>query len=395
MTTSLRIEDTYFLFSCYNNTSEIRAFDVACNIINIEENAKSFIYEFGTTVELEPGWGYSELGLDVSGLQPGKYKIYPMTRIAGATEWLYDHDPDSYYVLAVVNEDGTVVLELHPTINLTTDNFIIPGNPFIGENQVIKATITNNGDEFYGNLYFASYKDGDEAPELFSRTGVAVPENGQVDIDIYFTPEEEADYHIYVVVDKNNDGYVSYDTEVIGETLLTFGNEPVVDLKILSGKLTNDPVVNNAVDFYVTVRNDGDDYNGPLYLFYASEEDVNAGMWWTGLYGNVSIAAGETGNVYFSFTPIEVGRYNLYFATDPDGDNIIEVMYIDVEGEYTDMLGDANGDSKVDVSDLVTISKYIADGNGSGLNVHNADLTGDGRITVADIVELARRIAEE
>jgi len=57
--------------------------------------------------------------------------------------------------------------------------------------------------------------------------------------------------------------------------------------------------------------------------------------------------------------------------------------------------GDINGDGRLDVTDLVTLSKYIADGDATHVQTDKADLNGDGRITVADVVELARRIANQ
>lgn len=64
-------------------------------------------------------------------------------------------------------------------------------------------------------------------------------------------------------------------------------------------------------------------------------------------------------------------------------------------GDVEDIMGDVNEDGRLTVVDIVMLSKYISDGNGSLIQILKADLTGDGRITVADVVELARRIANQ
>lgn len=64
-------------------------------------------------------------------------------------------------------------------------------------------------------------------------------------------------------------------------------------------------------------------------------------------------------------------------------------------GDVEDIMGDVNEDGRLTVVDIVMLSKYISDSNGSLIQILKADLTGDGRITVADVVELARRIANQ
>ena len=64
-------------------------------------------------------------------------------------------------------------------------------------------------------------------------------------------------------------------------------------------------------------------------------------------------------------------------------------------GDVEYILGDVNEDGRLNVNDIVLLSKYISDGDSTQIQILKADLTGDGRITVADVVELARRIATQ
>ena len=53
------------------------------------------------------------------------------------------------------------------------------------------------------------------------------------------------------------------------------------------------------------------------------------------------------------------------------------------------LLGDANEDGNIDVSDITTIASYILGGTPSPFNMKNADVDGDGQITVSDITGTA------
>ena len=67
------------------------------------------------------------------------------------------------------------------------------------------------------------------------------------------------------------------------------------------------------------VKNNGDNYKGALYLF-ASKSTEKGG--YCG-YSYIRIKAGNTKERYMTFTPTDVGTYNLWIATDFDGHNVI------------------------------------------------------------------------
>ena len=396
MTSFLRVDNTNVIFDIYNATGKTNVFDVALVIKNMTTGAEfqSLLVE---GAELQNNYGWSDIHYDMTGWR-GTYKIYPVSRISGTEEWLYDHDAERFYALLVADKNGIQKLELHPMVNIEATDFIVPSNPSVGNAQVIKTTVKNNGDEFNGTLYFFKRIEGEDECSLFSRTGVAIPQDGEVETEIHITPDVYKNHHIYVVVDKNNDGEVDFNTEVIGECMLTFdGGEPVVNLQAVSAAMYNDPIVGEEFRFYVTIQNNGDDYSGPLHLFHASERMIQEeGKVWRGMsYDNVSIAAGKTVDVDFSFVPDEAGANRVYISTTSDVNDYFVWFGLDVAGGVTDVDGDINGDGRLDVTDLVTLSKYIADGDATHVQTDKADLNGDGRITVADVVELARRIANQ
>ena len=52
------------------------------------------------------------------------------------------------------------------------------------------------------------------------------------------------------------------------------------------------------------------------------------------------------------------------------------------------MPGDANGDGKVSVLDVVQTTNYILGKAGTSFRIEAADLNGDGKITTIDIVKI-------
>ena len=53
--------------------------------------------------------------------------------------------------------------------------------------------------------------------------------------------------------------------------------------------------------------------------------------------------------------------------------------------------GDLNGDSKIDIADAVSILNLMAEGN----NDSAADLNGDGKVDIADFVSVLDLMAEQ
>ena len=83
---------------------------------------------------------------------------------------------------------------------------------------------------------------------------------------------------------------------------------------------------------------------------------------------------------YFWLTPEVVKVF-------PDGGSRIEIVFGAYEPEAA-AAGDANGDGKVDVDDVVSIVNYILGEPDEGFNASVCDINGDGKIDIEDVVAL-------
>lgn len=387
------VDNRYLVCDIWNFTESEGVFYFGYVSFDANNNIRLHDY-LQTPQALPPGYGYANVTFDLNefGLTAGTYKLYPI----GIKNNIQDLLNGSIslnmerYILVTVGDDQSVTVEQHPIVNLEATSFILPEDPGINVEQTIKATIVNTGEEYNGNIFVFAAPSTTEEASLVQTSGTAIPEGGSCEMEIYFTPTEETDYDIYVATDKNG-------ANIIGRCVLTLVKEPVVDLEVVSVSPYNAPVVNEEYRFRVTVRNNGDDYSGPLQLFHASETKFEQETTvWTGQGRYIQIAAGETLDFDYEFTPDETGTYYFWFSTSSEDQNhLISQHVIEVAAPQSDILGDVNGDGRVNVADITLLSKYISNSDPTGVRTANCDLTGDGRITVADVVELARTITSE
>ena len=69
----------------------------------------------------------------------------------------------------------------------------------------------------------------------------------------------------------------------------------------------------------------------------------------------------------------------------------LEAFDVEIEaGSITvkNIIGDVNNDGVVDVTDVITLRRYLAGGYGIVVDEVTADIDGDGNVTVADVVVL-------
>lgn len=99
----------------------------------------------------------------------------------------------------------------------------------------------------------------------------------------------------------------------------TLTAHPIIDLKTTSIDFTGSKYMNDVQPVEVTVKNNGDEFYGVLYLFASTSDDkgdvVNK--------GGITIQKNKTGSLTFEWTPTTTGNYTIWVATDDEGNNVI------------------------------------------------------------------------
>lgn len=72
--------------------------------------------------------------------------------------------------------------------------------------------------------------------------------------------------------------------------------------------------------------------------------------------------------------------------------NVVDRQY--PEGEPSVVLGDVNGDGKINILDLAKLRKYVADSDSVQIDLLAADVNGDGKINILDLAKLRKYVAD-
>ena len=126
---------------------------------------------------------------------------------------------------------------------------------------------------------------------------------------------------------------VAYDAE--GNPMLTLHPEDI-KLSVTSFNFTGTKYVNQVQPIDVTIKNDGDEFYGPLFLYASTTSEKGEYL----NYGGVTVIKGGSSTMTFEFKPTTTGTYNIWVATNQDGTGVIGQTTVEITGipagvEYT------------------------------------------------------------
>ena len=110
-----------------------------------------------------------------------------------------------------------------------------------------------------------------------------------------------------------------------------------------------------------------------------------------GLYGELYSGESDQINIEINTADLIEGDYSASIIISSNGASDVEIPIMLHVVEESGLIGDINGDSVVNVVDIVLLVNYII--NGDEYN-EQADLNGDGIMNVIDIVQLVNIILE-
>lgn len=312
-TKNMRIDGTVVMCDFWNYTgSESNSY---LGYFTKDSYGKLAVQAYYHPDPLPANYGYVGVPIDISSLNltEGTYRLYALglkdtwsDLFTGGVSW-----EETHYVLITVAADGSFTLELHPVVSLEVADVMLPENPMTGVLQTIKVTLSNKADEFNGTLYFFD-SVSDDTPTYIMKTGAAIPEDGSMDVEIYFTPQTAGTHKILIATDQDCANVVgSFEMDVKENDI------PQAELFISNAWLeSGDPVVNNEVTLTVTVTNTGGDFSGPIYAGAALSSEVSIPVEEVAV---ADIPSGGSVNITYSFTPTVAGEYIVWLATLENG----------------------------------------------------------------------------
>ena len=155
----------------------------------------------------------------------------------------------------------------------------------------------------------------------------------------------------------------------------------------------------NKTTFFGDIKNIGvETFSGQLLL---TKWYHNANGWYSAKETqDINIAAGETKRVYIDMEKLDqddVDLYGLWVYYQGPNESDFEYLLGTPDFEFrasSVILGDANGDGSVNVTDIVATVNYIMEKPSADFNEEAADVNQDGYVNVTDIVGMVNIIME-
>ena len=222
-----RNDTAFVLFSAFNETGETHSFNYGIGILDEEGNI-TVVGKYYVKDSLLNNRGYNTVRRPVLpnvDLANTTQTIVPISREKGTEKW-YTKLPVVAYVQADYDAAGAPTLTAHPTVQLAAGEITVPSNKLTRETQRVNTTLTNNGEEFYGNLYlFASLNE--EKGKYVSMVGLTALEGSTQEVSIDWTPKNAGTYTLWIAQDTKGE-------EVLCSSDVTITENPIYAGKILA-----------------------------------------------------------------------------------------------------------------------------------------------------------------
>ncbi len=252
----------------------------------------------------------------MQGLLPeGTYKLSPVSKTTKSENWKAMYNMRDQYIEAVVNASGVPTMRIiNPVQNICIDTIVFPGLRIVNQEQEIKVTFRNDGDEFYKDVYLLASKTQSKVyTDNLAR--VAVRKGEKAEFSFYFTPTETGTYNLWFCTNKNGNGEIGRGTmEVIEESQADKANLAVT-YTISNG--SNNIAYGKRLIGKANIKNNGSkDFHGSIKLQqWKQKVGANSASSGSSSLYTIDVPAGRTVSVDFAFENLNDGYYYRFKAT--------------------------------------------------------------------------------
>ncbi len=259
-------------------------------------------------------------------LPQGTYRLSPASKQNVSRTWRPAYNLYYDYIEAVVDSVGKPTLTIvHSENILDIDTIVFPGSRAAGEQQEVKVTFRNNGNDYYHEVFLFTRKDGGELTYSGYRAPISLRRGETTEVSYYFKPAEAGTYELMFFSDYSHNSLVAQGTAEIIEAAQAdkaflrvtsysianasggylYGGRMVGKVAIWNMKTTD---FHGKVRLQLWIQKDGDDY-------------VSGG---TILTKEIDVPANQTVDVDFEYNDLKEGHS--YY---------LPVNYVDQEGELS------------------------------------------------------------
>ena len=290
------------------------------------------------------------------------------------------------YVLRLLNPQKEVLAEkaISIALDLKATKIEVADPKITSYDIKVVATVENRAGDYAVPLYLFASNGGGTKTFKYA-VGSAIERGSSEDVTFYFKADKAGTWTLYITSDKDGNN-------VIGETTIEVAEAPTgtVELKLEGSSVK---CSGNSVTYTMSIKNTGSttNYQEIRTWLYQGEAFVASNY-----SPKVIIEPGETKSVSVSYEGLETGTdYNISinYSIQPvswKGKWLGSYAFTFNPSEGGTTPGDANGDNKVDATDIVDIVNYMM-GKATSTGTFNkvaADLNNDNVVNAADIVLL-------
>jgi len=267
--------------------------------------------------EIPDGYGYSNITYDIStyNLSIGKHKIVPISLLNGETEWKQTRPASVYFDVDVVT-DNSITIVAHPVEKIRVNTFEVINNTS-GEKPTIKLNITNEGDNLEKYLYI--YTDDDNNYCGWIKAKIKAGNTKEYSFTTW--NEMATGDHTFNLCGSQKK------TDIISSITVNFD----LDLQSTNFSYPGNKLTISTQQVDVTIKNNAGEYKRPLYLFASKTASKGSYVYLAG----TAIESNESEVVTFHFRPTSSGTWNLWVATDVNGNNIIGESSVEISDPPT------------------------------------------------------------
>ena len=351
-------------------------------------------YSSNSTMEMKPNYTYTrDDNVKIpSSLAVGKYtaRVTYETPDGSVSDFVKVALGPREYVNMEVKSDGYAYfteVDVNPTLHV--DQISLVNEALANQQIYAKATLSNSGDEYYADVFFALLTANGTVAAKSDALRVVVPTADSLNLEIVFTAPAAGSYQLAMlnVINELIDG---------DRPNVTVGAEPAAFDMSVTQALTpaSEVMPANRIEASASIKNVGGAFNGILEIMIMNNDNNNIVI---RLYSPfVTIGTNETKTVDFTgvFTNGVVGRqYRMVLRNPhyPDSNRMwgSPVVFTVGEEDHSEpqpvVTGDVNGDGSVDVLDVTSLINMIL---GMIEKTESGNVNADANIDVLDVTAL-------
>lgn len=238
-------------------------------------------------------------------LPEGTYKLSPASKAARSKVWKPKYDLRNHYIEAVVDSTGVVLtpVDINNGNSISIDTIVFPGLRIVGQEQEVKVTYRNNGNEYFREVRLFASKTQNKV-YVESKSMVAIRNDETVDVSYFFKPEETGTYNLWFCTGSDGGGQVGTGTmEVVTEAEAEANKAKLTVNSYTVTNLANGVAYGKRIVGKAAIKNNKNvDFHGGIRLQIWNQPNSSGSAWGGSSHTyNVDILAGKIATVDFDF----------------------------------------------------------------------------------------------